>query len=734
MSRTIVNIGKRELKLDARADRLDLRDRPYTPRVVNLPREFPARDKVRSLLPDYLEPSAARILDQGQEGACTGFGLAAVINYLFWARDIGGKVNVSPRMAYHLAKFYDEWPGEDYSGSSCRGALKGWHKHGICQRALWPYTVHPRTGKVPEFEAPAPGWDTDAVTRPLGIYYRIDKGSVSDMQAALFEIGAIYVSADVHSGWTLSASNKRFTDYDSLPTIEFGSTSKMIGGHAFALVGYTASGFVVQNSWGTGWGLSGFAILSYADWVANGTDAWTVSLGVPIVPADAKRNAGLALRSPRAFSAGSGGLNAALVADASALPQAGKPYWQPLDDASARECMVVMGNNGMPINRLLACADAPQAVAEVTRHNALRFFARHPAAQPGLTKRVLLYAHGGLNSEQDSCVRCRILAPYFEENGIYPLFITWKSGAAEIIKDLLQDRAKEVGVDLPFSAGMLDKLKEAARDAWDRAIELLAQNLGAKSIWSEMKQNAMLGAQPGNALSLVAQELAALAQALQGQGHRLELHVAGHSAGSIVLGHMLDLFSTGAAKQALASCSLYAPACTVAFANAHYIEAVQTAKILDRKNFHVDVLSDDRERADTVGPYRKSLLYLVSRALEDMHKMPILGLLKAFDPACNHDEHWNEPRLRDIRVDLQRWQEFWWGSAAPHGFYRSGKGVANATFDALDRRQIETGARKVTAAHGSFDNDVDVIKATLGRILGGAAKLAPASGQWNLDY
>lgn len=731
MSRTIAKISNRTLTLDARADRLDLRDRPYTPRVVNLPPEFPACKEVEARLPDYLLPEAGRILDQGKEGACTGFGLAAVINYLFWARD-GGAVNISPRMVYHLAKFYDEWPGEDYSGSSCRGALKGWHKHGVCQRALWPYTVDPETGEVPSFEAPATGWDNDAVTRPLGVYYRIDKRSVVDMQAALVEIGAIYVSADVHDGWDMPSATKSFTDYASLPVIPFGSVSKVSGGHAFALVGYTATGFVVQNSWGPGWGLSGFAIMTYADWIANGTDAWTVSLGVPIVPANAKS----VLRSPRAYSAASGGLNAALVGGSGALPQAptDKPYWKPLDDASARERMVVMGNNGMPINRLVACADAPQAVAQVTRHNALSFFAQHSVGIQGKVKRVVLYAHGGLNSEEDSAVRTRILAPYFEENGIFPVFITWKSGAGEIIKNILQDRAKEVGAELPFSAGLLDKLKDAALDAWDRAIELLAQNLGVKSIWSEMKQNAMLGAQSGNALALIAQELATLRQTLDGQGNKLELHVVGHSAGSIVLGHMLDLFSNGAGKQVLASCSLYAPACTVAFANAHYIAAVDSAKILVRQNFHIDVLSNDRETDDTVGPYQKSLLYLVSRALEDMHKMPILGLLKAFDPACNHDQHWNEPRLQQIKPELEQWQKFWWGAAVPRDFYRTGKGAGNATFDPVDHTQINSGARRIDAAHGSFDNDVDVIKATLGRILGAGASIVPTSGNWNLDY
>ena len=642
MPRTITNVANRIVTLDARADRFDLRDRPYTPRIANLPPEFPSRERVKVHLPGYLKPGARRVLDQGREGACTGFGLAAVINY------------------------------------------------------------------------------------------RIDKRSVIDMQAALVEIGAIYVSGDVHDGWSLPVTKASFTDYTSLPVIPFGSASKISGGHAFALVGYTATGFVVQNSWGRDWGMWGFAILTYADWITNGTDAWTVSLGVPIVPPKA---AGL-LRSPRAFSMISGGLSASLSGAGGALPPAPteKPYWQPLDEPGARERMVVMGNNGMSINRLVECANAEQAVAQVGRHQALVYFAQHPAGKRGNVKRVALYAHGGLNSEAESAVRTGILAPYFQENGIYPIFIAWKSGAGQIIRNILQDRSKEIGVDSPFAAGVIDKIKHAGVDTWNRAIKVRAQNLGAKSIWSEMKQNAIRGIEPGNALALIADELAALRKEIEKQGQRFELHLIGHSAGSIVLGHMLDLFSDGATRKVLASCSLYAPACTVAFANAHYVPAVKRARILDGTNFHIAVLSDDRETGDSVGPYRKSLLYLVSRALEDLHKMPILGLLKAFDPACNHDEHWNEPQFARIKPDIKQWQDFWWGGDVPNNFYLTGRGLPNANLVVVDRAQVNSGARRIRAAHGTFDNDIGIVQATLGRLIGSGREIAPTGKNWNLDY
>ena len=68
--------------LDARPDRLDLRDREYTPNVVSLPQQWPSDDYIRRLLPRYCK--SGLVLDQGEEGACTGFGLACVVNYLHW--------------------------------------------------------------------------------------------------------------------------------------------------------------------------------------------------------------------------------------------------------------------------------------------------------------------------------------------------------------------------------------------------------------------------------------------------------------------------------------------------------------------------------------------------------------------------------------------------------------------------------------------------------------------------
>ncbi len=182
--------------------------------------------------------------------------------------------SVSPRMLYTLARRHDEYDGENYEGSSCRGALKGWFNHGVCLEPDWPY--------LPEKANPATyGYASRAAQNTLGIYYRIDTRSITDLQAAIAQHRAVFVSAFPHSGWDavpITPAPKRHAD---LPLIAFDGRRSDTAGHAFALIGFNAQGFILQNSWGKNWGADGFAVLGYLDWLAHAMDAWVVSLGVP---------------------------------------------------------------------------------------------------------------------------------------------------------------------------------------------------------------------------------------------------------------------------------------------------------------------------------------------------------------------------------------------------------------------------------------------------------------------
>ena len=175
-------------------DAADLRDRLYMPLATSLPNEFPSEADVGKFLPAYT--AANLILNQGKEGACTGFGLTCVINYLRWIQAGNPKklASVSPRMLYTLARRHDEYDGENYEGSSCRGAIKGWFNNGVCLEEDWPY--------APEKSNPARyGFAARATENTLGVYYRVDTKSITDVQAAISQHGAVFVSSFTHQGW-----------------------------------------------------------------------------------------------------------------------------------------------------------------------------------------------------------------------------------------------------------------------------------------------------------------------------------------------------------------------------------------------------------------------------------------------------------------------------------------------------------------------------------------------------
>jgi hypothetical protein len=233
--------------LNVRPDGIDFRDQMYVPTLVEVPLQ---RD-----LEDYLTLGVP-ILDQGRDGACTGFGLAAVAHYLLRTRKVfPDPVPISPAMLYAMARRYDEWAGEDYEGSSCRGAMKGWYKHGVCGADQW--RAGPDGAPVLSQAVVA-----DAAQRPLGAYFRVNHKNLVALHAALAEVGVLYASARVHSGWTQVGADGRIPFQEG-----------ELGGHAVAIVAYDQDGLWIQNSWGSAWGRGGCGHLSYGDWLANGSDA-----------------------------------------------------------------------------------------------------------------------------------------------------------------------------------------------------------------------------------------------------------------------------------------------------------------------------------------------------------------------------------------------------------------------------------------------------------------------------
>ncbi|HET6554041.1 MAG TPA: C1 family peptidase [Dyella sp.] len=640
---------------NASKDPVDLRDRAYLPPPVCLPDRVPSDAEVREFLPAYAR--AGMVLDQGSEGACTGFGLACVINYLRW-RKAGMPTkfeSVSPRMLYNFARRYDEYAGENYEGSSCRGALKGWFYHGVCLEGDWPY-------KADDTLTPHFGYAGRATANTLGVYYRIDLKAITDLQAAILQVGAIYVSANTHDGWAkVPTSHKKITGHESLPVIAFDGRPSQDGGHAFSLVGFNSEGFVIQNSWGKGWGSGGFAVLTYADWLANAMDAWVAAMGVPGVISGARAAGAVsATRQGAGISARS---------------------W---DETTAYQHGVVLGDDGR-ITRYLTQDELSRGLLYQACTLPDQWFRQ----QKGAVKRLVIYAHGGLNSEADAITRARAMGPYFVGNGCYPLFMVWKTGLLESIGDILVDKVR------PDSRA--GGVREALSDIADALVEKTVGRPLARPIWSEMKQNAECASQSTRGGD---QLVTALQNLEKTWGDKLEIHLIGHSAGSIFLGWLMDVLSGRGLGDNVKSMHLYAPACTVQFANQHFAPNETLMKSL-----YMDILSDQNERDDNVASiYHKSLLYMVSDALELDVRTPILGLANVMDASCSG---WDGSSSTGEALGN-------WRQAAKDS------GLSKRT-DILAANKVPTclSGDTISASHGSFDNNIEVVGRTLERITGG---------------
>lgn len=224
----------------------------------------------------------------------------------------------------------------------------------------------------------------------------------------------------------------------------------------------------------------------------------------------------------------------------------------------------------------------------------------------------------------------------------------------------------------------------------------------ARPLWSEMKENAELAAESGRGGDLLTEALRSLAGSW---GDKFELHLMGHSAGSIALGRLLGNLAQKNLTRSVESVHLYAPACTVAFANRYY--ATQ-AEIMSK--LHLDILADQREQDDNVAfVYQKSLLYFVSNALEADLRMPILGLENVYNPQyCGWD---GSPSTAETLTN--------WRNAVEINKLKDRLTIHNEE-KILTRRGngTEMPEKTASASHGGFDNNVEIIGKTLERITG----------------
>ena len=143
----------------------------------------------------------------------------------------------------------------------------------------------------------------------------------------------------------------------------------------------------------------------------------------------------------------------------------------------------------------------------------------------GQKARLLFYAHGGLIEEREGLEPVLARLKFWRQNNVYPISFVWETGLRESIMDIVHG----LGGTRSLAA------RSVGEDLADAVLEAAARQ-GGKAVWGQMKRSAEVAVLDGGGGLLVADRM----RELWNQHHAdLEIHAAGHSAGSIFHSHFL---------------------------------------------------------------------------------------------------------------------------------------------------------------------------------------------------
>lgn len=175
------------------------------------------------------------VLDQGREGACVGFGWTAALLASPERPAPQPDVEVAEAFAkdvYHEAQKIDEWPGEDYEGTSVLAGAKTLARRNLIDSYRWAF-------------------------------------GLNDVRDTVIWKGPVVIGIPWFEG---------MYDTDNHGVVDV--SGDMVGGHCITLTGYhpyarlggkVREVFRWRNSWGTGYGRNGSGYIEAADlaWLLN---------------------------------------------------------------------------------------------------------------------------------------------------------------------------------------------------------------------------------------------------------------------------------------------------------------------------------------------------------------------------------------------------------------------------------------------------------------------------------
>jgi C1A family cysteine protease len=237
-------------------DRPDHRDRRLLVEAPAAGGPLPASVDLRAQCPPVYDP--------GQLGSCTANAIAGALEFDTLRQ---GQDSVMPsRLFIYWNERYIENTTASDSGAQIRDGIKSVAQWGDCPETEWPYDVS-------QFAVqPTPACYADAKKHLALVYEAVDQ-DLDHMRGCL-AAGFPFVF-----GFTVYASfeSQQVAQTGVVPMPQW--FERALGGHAVMCVGYDDASqlFTVRNSWGVGWGQSGYCQMPYQYLAGQlASDFWTI--------------------------------------------------------------------------------------------------------------------------------------------------------------------------------------------------------------------------------------------------------------------------------------------------------------------------------------------------------------------------------------------------------------------------------------------------------------------------
>ena len=199
-----------------------------------------------------LTPECPPVYDQGTLGSCTANALAGLFQFLLIKR--GRPSFVPSRLMIYWGERAMEGTKDQDAGANGDDGMTFLQSKGVCAETTWPYDPA-RFAEQP----PARAW-AEATRHKIADPVTIDNANLAEIRSCL--AGGYPIAFGFQAYPDLEGEAVATTGHLPMPA----KGQSTIGGHEVLLVGYDDATklFRVRNSWGPGWGLSGYFFMPYA--------------------------------------------------------------------------------------------------------------------------------------------------------------------------------------------------------------------------------------------------------------------------------------------------------------------------------------------------------------------------------------------------------------------------------------------------------------------------------------